>query len=35
LVPPISGTGGVIVLQDTNSPAGSRFYRVSCLNGFQ
>jgi hypothetical protein len=35
LVPPISGTGGVVLLQDTNSPAGSRFYRVSCLNGFQ
>jgi len=25
-----SGTGGTLVLQDTNSPAGSRFYRIRC-----
>jgi uncharacterized repeat protein (TIGR01451 family) len=34
LPPPISGTGGVIVLNDTNAPSiSTRFYRVSCLNG--
>jgi uncharacterized repeat protein (TIGR01451 family) len=33
--PVVPGTGGVIVLQDSNPPVGaSRFYRLNCLNGF-
>jgi uncharacterized repeat protein (TIGR01451 family) len=31
ILPPVPGTGGVIVLQDTNGAGGpSRFYRVNC-----
>jgi uncharacterized repeat protein (TIGR01451 family) len=35
LIPLFPGTGGAIVLQDTNAPPSlTRFYRVRCLNGF-
>ncbi len=30
LPPAVAGTGGPVALQDTNSPAASRFYRVRC-----
>ncbi len=30
LPPPLTGTGGVLVLQDTNAIGSQRFYRVNC-----
>jgi uncharacterized repeat protein (TIGR01451 family) len=36
LLLPVAGSGGAILLQDTNAPVGiSRFYRVNCSNGLQ